>query len=249
MWRGFVTTPRQATGRSPKRGSHGRHRSNPASDPAPRFSGVVERTLAGSRPTGTSSATRLRRLERPTSCSSDRRCRVRQPEHVRRSDRYAELHPDGRRGPALQPIPCDGDLFADAGALLTGRNSHAVGFGSIGEFAGGDPGYSAILPRDCAPLPGSFAITVTTRRRSASGTTRRTTSRGRRPVRPLAERMGLRVFYGILGGGASQWDPVLAENQTIIGVPPNYGDPDRPFYLPTHGGLDDRVAGRRPGAG
>ena len=38
-------------------------------------------------------------------------------------------------------------------ALLTGRNSHAVGFGSVGEFAGGYPGYSATLPRDCAPLP------------------------------------------------------------------------------------------------
>ena len=38
-------------------------------------------------------------------------------------------------------------------SLLTGRNNHAVGFGSIGEFAGGFPGYSAILPRDCAPLP------------------------------------------------------------------------------------------------
>ena len=38
-------------------------------------------------------------------------------------------------------------------ALLTGRNNHAVGFGSIGEFAGGFPGYSATLPRDCAPLP------------------------------------------------------------------------------------------------
>ncbi len=29
-------------------------------------------------------------------------------------------------------------------ALLTGRNNHAVGFGSVGEFAGGFPGYSAI---------------------------------------------------------------------------------------------------------
>ena len=32
-------------------------------------------------------------------------------------------------------------------ALLTGRNNHAVGFGSVGEFAGGFPGYSATLPR------------------------------------------------------------------------------------------------------
>ena len=38
-------------------------------------------------------------------------------------------------------------------ALLSGRNNHAVGFGSVGEFAGGFPGYSATLPRDCAPLP------------------------------------------------------------------------------------------------
>ena len=39
------------------------------------------------------------------------------------------------------------------GALLTGRNNHAVGFGSIGEFAGGYPGYSAIVPWSCASLP------------------------------------------------------------------------------------------------
>src|SRR5262245_10052239 len=38
-------------------------------------------------------------------------------------------------------------------ALLTGRNSHAVGFGSIGEFSTGFAGYTAFLPDDCAPLP------------------------------------------------------------------------------------------------
>jgi len=38
-------------------------------------------------------------------------------------------------------------------ALLTGRNNHAVGFGSVGEFSSGFPGYTAMLPRDCAPLP------------------------------------------------------------------------------------------------
>ena len=30
-------------------------------------------------------------------------------------------------------------------SLLTGRNNHAVGFGSIGELSGGFPGYSAII--------------------------------------------------------------------------------------------------------
>src|SRR5207344_1610710 len=38
-------------------------------------------------------------------------------------------------------------------ALLTGRNHHRVGFGSVGEFASGFPGYTGFLPKDCAPLP------------------------------------------------------------------------------------------------
>lgn len=38
-------------------------------------------------------------------------------------------------------------------ALLTARNNHAVGFGSAGEFSSGFPGYTAIRPLECAPLP------------------------------------------------------------------------------------------------
>ena len=37
-------------------------------------------------------------------------------------------------------------------ALLTGRNHHSVGFGSIGELPGPFPGYSASVPKDCAPF-------------------------------------------------------------------------------------------------
>jgi arylsulfatase A-like enzyme len=37
--------------------------------------------------------------------------------------------------------------------LLTGRNHHAVGFGSIGEFSSGFPGYTAFVPEDSAPFP------------------------------------------------------------------------------------------------
>ena len=55
-------------------------------------------------------------------------------------------------------------------ALLTGRNNHAVGFGSVGEFAGGFPGYSATLPRTARRCPGSSRTTATARRPSASGT-------------------------------------------------------------------------------
>ena len=38
-------------------------------------------------------------------------------------------------------------------ALLTGRNHHRVGFGSIAEYPGPFPGYTAAKPRSCAALP------------------------------------------------------------------------------------------------
>ena len=43
---------------------------------------------------------------------------------------------------------------------------------------------------------------------------------------------GFDYFYGILGGGASQWDPVLAENQKIIGTDPRFYDEEHPYYFP-----------------
>ncbi len=118
-------------------------------------------------------------------------------------------------------------------SLLTGRNNHAVGFGSIGEFAGGFPGYSAILPRECAPLPrilrdngystaafGKWHLTPDGQQGMAG------------PFDRWPNGWGFDYFYGFLGGGASQWDPCLAENQKIIGTPESYYDKDNPYYLP-----------------
>ena len=118
-------------------------------------------------------------------------------------------------------------------SLLTGRNNHAVGFGSIGEFAGGFPGYSAILPRDCAPLPrilrdngystaifGKWHLTPDGQQGAAG------------PFDRWPNGWGFDYFYGILGGGSSQWDPCLAENQKIIGTPESYYDKDDPYYFP-----------------
>ena len=56
-------------------------------------------------------------------------------------------------------------------ALLTGRNNHAVGFGSIGEFSSGFPGYTATAAAGLrAAARGSCGRTATAPRRSASGT-------------------------------------------------------------------------------
>ena len=118
-------------------------------------------------------------------------------------------------------------------ALLTGRNSHTVGFGSVGEFAGGFPGYSATLPRDCAPLPRILRDNGYST--AAFGKWHLTPDGQQGPAGPFdrwPNGWGFDYFYGFLGGGASQWDPCLAENQKIIGTAPEYYDQENPYYLP-----------------
>jgi arylsulfatase A-like enzyme len=118
-------------------------------------------------------------------------------------------------------------------ALLTGRNNHAVGFGSVGEFAGGFPGYSAVLPRDCAPLPRILRDNGYST--AAFGKWHLTPDSHQGPAGPLdrwPNGWGFDYFYGFLGGDAGQWDPCLAENQKIIGTPADFYDQEHPYYLP-----------------
>ena len=55
-------------------------------------------------------------------------------------------------GAAVQPFPHDGAVRADAAALLSGRNHHSVGMGSITETATSAPGNSSLRPNTKAPL-------------------------------------------------------------------------------------------------
>jgi len=118
-------------------------------------------------------------------------------------------------------------------ALLTGRNNHAVGFGSVGEFAGGFPGYSATLPRDCAPLPrilrdngystsafGKWHLTPDGQQGTAG------------PFDRWPNGWGFDYFYGFLAGDSGQWDPCLIENQKVIGTPEGFYDEEVPYYFP-----------------
>jgi arylsulfatase A-like enzyme len=118
-------------------------------------------------------------------------------------------------------------------ALLTGRNNHAVGFGSVGEFGGGFPGYSATLPRDCAPLPRILRDNGYST--AAFGKWHLTPDGQQGPAGPLDRwptGWGFDYFYGFLGGESGQYDPCLAENQKIIGTPPEFYDDEHPYYLP-----------------
>ncbi|MGZ6545148.1 MAG: sulfatase-like hydrolase/transferase, partial [Actinomycetota bacterium] len=118
-------------------------------------------------------------------------------------------------------------------ALLTGRNNHAVGFGSIGEFAGGFPGYSASLPRDCAPLPRILRDNGYST--AAFGKWHLTPDGQQGPAGPFdrwPNGWGFDYFYGFLAGDSGQWDPCLIENQKVIGTPEGFYDAEDPYYFP-----------------
>ena len=118
-------------------------------------------------------------------------------------------------------------------ALLTGRNSHAVGFGSVGEFSTGFAGYTAFVPDDCVPFPRILRDNGYST--AAFGKWHLTPDGQQGPSGPFDRwpvGWGFEYFYGFLGGGASQWDPCLAENQKIIGTPPEFYDEENPYYLP-----------------
>jgi len=114
-------------------------------------------------------------------------------------------------------------------ALLSGRNHHAVGFGSIAEFAGGWPGYDATWPKSAAGvgkiLQGNGYTTA------AFGKWHLTPDNQQGPAGPFdrwPNGLGFDYFWGFLGGETGQYDPVIEQNNTCIGVPRG-----KDYYFPT----------------
>ena len=83
-------------------------------------------------------------------------------------------------------------------AMLTGRNQHRVGMGSIAEFPGPFPGYTARVPRSCAAVPRILSENgyVTGGFGKWHLTPNNVPGCGW-PVRPLAEVLGLRPLVGV----------------------------------------------------
>ena len=122
-------------------------------------------------------------------------------------------------------------------ALLAGRNHHMVGFGSVSELIGAWPGYSATWPKSAATiaqiLRGNGYSTA------AIGKWHLTPDNQQGPAGPFdgwPNALGFDYFWGFLGGENSQFDPLLTENNTIIGVPK-----EKHFYLNT--ALTDHAIG------
>ena len=116
-------------------------------------------------------------------------------------------------------------------AMLTGRNHHRVGFGSIGELPGPFPGYTAAVPKDCAPfvraLQGNGYST------GGFGKWHMTPDHVQGAAGPFdrwPNAWGFDHFWGLLGGEAGQYDPLITQDQTTVGVPE--GKDGQQYYLP-----------------
>lgn len=102
-------------------------------------------------------------------------------------------------------------------ALITGRNHHEMGFGTVSETATGYPGYNSIMTRDKATigtiLKNNGYVT------SWFGKDHNTPSFQSSQAGPFDQwpnGMGFEYFYGFVGGDANQWQPNLYRNTTPI---------------------------------
>jgi arylsulfatase A-like enzyme/uncharacterized membrane protein len=116
-------------------------------------------------------------------------------------------------------------------ALLTGRNHHTAGFGSVGEFPGPFPGYTSARPKDCAPfvrvLQGNGYSTA------GFGKWHLTPDHVQGMAGPFdrwPNAWGFDHFWGFLTGESGQYDPVITQDNTIIGVPE--GEEGAEYYVP-----------------
>jgi len=105
-------------------------------------------------------------------------------------------------------------------ALLTGRNHHAVGMGSVPEVATSSPGYDAIRPASAATL--AQTLRYNGYATAAFGKWHQTPPWEQGPTGPFDRwptHEGFDRFYGFMSGEANQFSPNLVENTTFIDPP------------------------------
>jgi arylsulfatase len=116
-------------------------------------------------------------------------------------------------------------------ALLTGRNHHRVGFGSIAEYPGPFPGYTAARPKSCSPLPrilrengyvtggfGKWHLTPDNVQGAAG------------PFDHWPQSWGFDHYWGFLSGASGQYDPIITQDNATLGV--QSGTDGKPYYFP-----------------
>jgi arylsulfatase A-like enzyme len=115
-------------------------------------------------------------------------------------------------------------------ALLTGRNHHSVGMGSITETATSAPGNNSLRPNTKAPL----ALTLKLNGYSTAqfGKCHEVPVWQSSPMGPFdawpAGGGGFEYFYGFIGGENNQWDPALYEGLIPVEPPKT---PEEGYHL------------------
>lgn len=107
-------------------------------------------------------------------------------------------------------------------ALLTGRNSHAVGSGAITDAASGYPGYNSVIPRSAASIARIL-------RDNGYGTAMfgkhhnipRWEASLAGPFDHWPTGMGFEYFFGFIIGDTDQWHPRLYRNTVSVDAPGN----------------------------
>ena len=105
-------------------------------------------------------------------------------------------------------------------ALLTGRNHHRVGNGTIAERASDFDGYTGIIPKTSATIAETlhhYGYKSAAFGKWHNTPANQTTAMG--PFDRWPTGHGFDYFYGFLAGETSQWEPRLYENTTAIEPP------------------------------
>ncbi len=115
------------------------------------------------------------------------------------------------------------------GAMLTGRNHHHVAQGQIAELANDWDGYAGIIPMSCATVAEvlkNYGYSTSAFGKWHNTPALETTAAG--PFHNWPTGLGFEYFYGFLAGEASQYEPNLVRNTTVVAPPKT---PEQGYHL------------------
>jgi arylsulfatase len=114
-------------------------------------------------------------------------------------------------------------------SLLTGRNHHRIGNGQIAELANDWDGYAGEIPRSsalAADVLRNYGYATAAFGKWHNTPAVETTAAG--PFHNWPTGLGFEYFYGFLAGEASQYEPNLVRNTTVV-LPPK--TPEEGYHL------------------
>lgn len=114
-------------------------------------------------------------------------------------------------------------------SLLTGRNHHEIGNGQIAELANDWDGYAGKIPRSSATVAEvlkQYGYATSAFGKWHNTPAEETTAAG--PFENWPTGLGFEYFYGFLAGEASQYEPNLVRNTTVVPPPRT---PEQGYHL------------------